>query len=222
MLNVVCFYWSGKDRPGWNDRNLGARYVNALHRGVQRNLSIPHRFICFSDNGLKVDKGVEVQNFDSPSWKGCFPKLYAFHPENGLSDRVVVMDLDLVVCGSLDDMFSYDGDFMTRMAFRNRLTGKSGGDLVFFRHGTYTNLWHLLHEKFIILEQEERGRERNVYRKYVGKMDFVQPLYPNQVLSYRRHVRLGQWHDNCRIVSFHGKPRPHELKTEPLVKEHWS
>ena len=39
--NVICIKWGTK---------FGADYVNRLYRMVEKNLSIPHRFVCFTDN----------------------------------------------------------------------------------------------------------------------------------------------------------------------------
>jgi hypothetical protein len=40
------------------------------------------------------------------------------------------------------------------------------------------------------------------------------------VLSYKRHVRRKGLPANARIVSCHGKPRPHEIN-ERWAKENW-
>ena len=42
MKNVICMKWGDK---------FGPEYVNRLHRMVEKNLTIPHRFVCFTDNG---------------------------------------------------------------------------------------------------------------------------------------------------------------------------
>ena len=38
--NVICIKWGDK---------FGANYVNSLYNMVERNLTLPHRFICFTD-----------------------------------------------------------------------------------------------------------------------------------------------------------------------------
>ena len=44
--NVVCIKWGNK---------FGADYVNSLYRMVEKNLTIPHRFVCFTDNAEGID-----------------------------------------------------------------------------------------------------------------------------------------------------------------------
>ena len=48
MINIVCVKWGTK---------YGPEYVNVLRAMIKRNLSLPHRFICFTDNktGLNAD-----------------------------------------------------------------------------------------------------------------------------------------------------------------------
>ena len=48
-VNVLCFSWGTK---------YGAPYVNKLYRGVKRNMTIPFRFICMTDDPTGYDEGV--------------------------------------------------------------------------------------------------------------------------------------------------------------------
>lgn len=226
MLDIVTFYWKGTDRPTWDDPQRGIDYINRLYAGVCRNLTLPFKFTCFLQEGINhknIDKGINIIYFYSPSWLGCLPKLKAFDDDNGFTDRVIVLDLDLVITGNLDEMFSYNGRFMTRSTFKKLPRIVSGGDIVFFQAGTMP-FWDLLKEKPKEIENITGGRERFIYRQFFSKigMDFVQTLYPNQIFSYKRHVKRakGKLSPNCRIVSCHGRPRPHEIN-EPWIKEHW-
>jgi len=52
--------------------------------------------------------------------------------------------------------------------------------------------------------------------------DHVDPIYwqdilPNRVLSYKKYVKENGIHEKCRIVAFHGNPRPWAINE--LVKE---
>ena len=217
MINVVCFYWKGSDRPGWLNVPLARVYISKLQAGVARNLSLEHRFICFSNEGLKIDN-VETRMFASPSYRGCLPKLSVFNPDNGLEGRVIMLDLDIAITGNLDEMFSYTGEFMTREAFR--FPGKSGGDIVFFEAGNQKGLWAVFRKNTKHFENKLKARERLVYREYKPDGDFVQQKYPGQIFSYRRHIMKKGLPESCRIVTFHGKPRPHEVK-DKWVMENW-
>ena len=53
---VLCMKWG---------KAYGPEYVNRLRNGVTRNLSYPHRFICFTDDSTGIEQGIEI--FPLPS-----------------------------------------------------------------------------------------------------------------------------------------------------------
>jgi hypothetical protein len=223
-LDVVCFYWNGEDRPGWDDSKLGAKYVNILYKSIKNNLTIPFNFNCFTNiSNLNINSKIIKRELDVPSWKYCLPKLKVFDPSNKFKGRVIMLDLDLLILGNLDEIFSYNGFFMTREGFRGHNVGKSGGDIVFFdSDGSMDWLWDIYNRKTEELETNFRGSERAIYRRYLhGRTDFLQRKFPNSVLSYRNHILKGyKIPKDCKIISFHGKPRPHEVN-DKLVKNNW-
>jgi len=215
-LTVVCFLWIG-DR--WHRSDLGVEYVNRLFRGVQRNISASHRFVCFSNISGNYENLIEVRPLNAPSWKGCLPKITAFDPKHGFHGHVMVMDIDTVVVGSLDDIASYRGDFCVRAKFR--APHLPDGDLVGFNAEKCAWIWSEFAENVDNVEKMTRGRERFFYRELPIKPDIWQRLFPGQLVSYKNHVRKQKTlPDNARLVSCHGNPRPHEIN-ESWVKEHW-
>ena len=46
---------------------------------------------------------------------------------------------------------------------------------------------------------------------------FWQDILPNHIQSYKVHVRRNDIHKDCRVVAFHGNPRPWAI--DELVKE---
>ena len=46
--NVICIKWGTK---------FGPEYVNRLYKMVQKNLSLPHRFVCFTDSAEGLAEG---------------------------------------------------------------------------------------------------------------------------------------------------------------------
>jgi len=58
-LTIACCLWGGFPARGW-----GAEYVARLQRGVARNLSVPHRFVCFADDPERVPEGIEARRLE--------------------------------------------------------------------------------------------------------------------------------------------------------------
>ena len=50
--NVICIKWGDK---------FGAEYVNRLYKMVEKNLTLPHRFVCFTDKPEGILEGVEIR-----------------------------------------------------------------------------------------------------------------------------------------------------------------
>lgn len=225
MLTVACCYWGDWPDPGW-----GPKYIAALERAVARNLSVPYRFICFADQPEKVPAGIEARKLDAPSWKGCLPKLYVYAPEARLDGRVLLFDLDNVITGSLDDMGGYRGEIAVRAWFRGYDSGIDrsdprirDGDMIAFEAGNDASraIWERFSADPVKAEEWTGGRERFFIRDTVTP-DLWQDLLPGQILSWKNHCRDGSLPSDARIVSFHGRPRPHEMLHVPWVRENWS
>ncbi len=221
-VNIICLYWRGKDRPGWEDTFLGMEYVFKLYKGFERNCTIPFKFFCLIENVPTFTfPGIKFLKLDSPSWRGCLPKYSVFNPSYNFKGRVFVCDLDVVITGNVDDILSYDGEFATRSTFRGKK--ESGGDLVAFEGGTYQWIWDEFKNETQRVVDFTKGRERWVYRydRRMRKLKFLQDLFPDQIYSYKNHCNRGRGlPENARMVSCHGNPRPHEIRDD-WVKEHW-
>lgn len=208
-LTIVCCLWRDFPAPGWSER-----YVKRLRNSVARNLSRPHKFICFSDRNIE---GVECRTLKPRSWKGNLPKTYVFSPDAGLHGRVILFDLDNVIVGSLDDIAAYDGP----LCVRGRLQPEPrlpDGDMISFRVEDNGHLWETACRKDI--EAITLGRERVFIAYAAPRCDQWQDICPGQVESYRLKVRVTGLLPRTRVVSFHGRPRPHEVKTKWVV-ESW-
>ena len=72
MATILCMKWGTK---------YGPEYVNRLHSMVRRHLTIPHRFVCLTDNRTGLNEGIET--FSIPSLE-----LPAGAPERGWTKLV--------------------------------------------------------------------------------------------------------------------------------------
>jgi hypothetical protein len=95
-LTVACV-WVRGNVP------FTADYVLKLRRMVGRHLAAPHRFVCLTDQPDELP-GVECSPVPTPQdMFGWWSKMHLFEPGR-LSGRVLYLDLDTVVLGSLDDL----------------------------------------------------------------------------------------------------------------------
>ncbi|MBR1775487.1 glycosyltransferase [bacterium] len=106
--NVICIKWGTK---------FGAEYVNNLYRMVEKNLPIPHRFVCFTDNADGLAEGIEVRDLPPFNEKAipdkAWRKLSLFNEQLAdLHGTALFLDLDIVIKDDLTPFFEQEGDFI--------------------------------------------------------------------------------------------------------------
>jgi hypothetical protein len=232
ITDIVCLLWGG-DR--WNLTELELDYVNRLFYGCSRNLrAYPFRFTLLLDIrnpatgklSRALDDGISIKPLIPLSWLGCLPKLSVYDPGYGFHNQVLMMDLDTVVTGDLTDIVSYRGDWCTRLRFKpHSKRSEFDGDTISFNPNApmIKGMWEYYKNNVKAVEIFTEGRERFFYRKYfeIETIDFWQDLFPGQYVSYKWHVRNKKEPPaNARLVSCHGRPRPHQIKDEFIV-DNW-
>lgn len=105
MKQVICINWGTK---------YGPPFINRLYAMVARNITPPFRFVCFCDNSEGIRPEVDCQPLPEipieipKTRRGKWPKARLWGPKlGGLTGNVVFLDLDVVITGSLDDLFTY-------------------------------------------------------------------------------------------------------------------
>ena len=113
-VNVLCMKWGDY---------YTADYVNRLYAGVKRNLHMPFRFVCVTDDSRGLNPAVEAVPFPPDPkvpgmyalrpWPNIFAKLTLFkNGFAGLKGPTLFLDIDLLVTGPLDHFFKYrPGEF---------------------------------------------------------------------------------------------------------------
>lgn len=104
MITVSTYLWHDESRQ--RSYTFNHDHVRILRNMVARNLSVPHRFVCVTDDEIE---GVETVKLDwSKHVPGtCFIRLMQRRPDYADvigGNRVLNLDLDLVVVGSIDEL----------------------------------------------------------------------------------------------------------------------
>lgn len=124
-VNIICMKWGDK---------FPAEYVNRLFGMVSRNLCVPFRFVCFTENSAGIRDEVEIQNLPELDLASELPergwrKLTVFKKDfGGLFGSALFLDLDVVVVGSLYEFFTHHGDFL--IAHDKKNPKKNRGQLI--------------------------------------------------------------------------------------------
>ena len=193
MLTVVCVMKSGGD--------FDEEYVFALRRGVQEHLTIPHKFVCYTDLPIK-DMPIK---FLTEGLNGWFSKFEIFK-EVG---PVLYLDLDTIVTGDLtplaESIINEGEAFWMLEAFHPLRKWASG---IMGWTGEWG--WLVSHcKRYAGLYRMDQDciakalQDASITPRVIGR-DF------HHIYSYKHHCQDGL-PDDARIVCFHGKPRPREV-----------
>jgi len=238
MVNVICMKWGDK---------FPAEYVNRLYGMVSRNLSMPFRFVCFTENGEDIRNEVEIQplpELDLPAnapergWR----KLTVFKDNfGGLTGQTLFLDLDVVIVGDLDVFFTHPGEFLI-VHDKKRPTKIEGNSSVFrFEIGKYPQILSYFEQNSEQVKQEVRHEQAYLSREIhkLGKLEY----WPDQWVPSFKYRCCPSWikswlqapfiPNGAKIIIFHGLPNPPEaikgisgkwyrhIQPAPWIKEHW-
>lgn len=217
MLNVVCYKWGDRYEPLYWDR---------LFKAVKKNLSLPHEFIVICDNaeGLegdytKIKMDMEKDFFD------FWTKMTIFRPKPfGITGRILLLDVDTVITGNLDELGNLHDDFYT---YPNWQENSIAFAVTLMDAGARPQLW----EEFI---KDPDGAKK----KFRTDEYFITSICPEEkyfpapwVRSYKRHCAGVGVPEGCKFVCFHGRPDPHEvikdycrdyrIGPDPWIAEYW-
>jgi len=222
----------------------GATYVNRLYAMVARHLSLPHRFVCLTDDPGGIRPEVEcrplpaIELADAPAYSG-WRKLSCLGSElDDLQGSVLFLDLDLVIVDGIDSLFTHPGAFCIIENFTQ--PGRGVGNSSVFRYQAGAH--HEVFERFCADAAQIIRRYPNsqtYLSKAVGEITFWPEAwcrsFKHDCLPLRplRPFKRAQIPAGAKIIVFHGEPKPPDaargvwpkrrtgLRPVPWIKEHW-
>lgn len=212
MLWVTTWRWS---------RKYDLHYVERLRAGVERNLEQEYRFAVFAP---------EEEDEYLTKIPGCFCRLRYFSPEwqerHGIQpgDRIVCIDLDVVITGELDPLFDRDDSFVILSGANAANPNPYNGSLQMLKAGEHSDVW------------------RDFSLKKAGEVPFHE--FPDdQGFLWHKIPKAGQWKvgpesgvyafqkpswpkcdalpKDARLVAFPGWRDPSKFQSLPWIQQHW-
>jgi len=209
MITVVCVCWGDK---------FSDDYVYNLKSMVERNTTVPHKFVVFSDREWD---GIETRILN-PGLEGWWNKLQLFDTEHKLdTNRVVYLDLDTLIVGNIDWLLEYDGNFMgiedlgSINKHQTYLKTRLQSAVMSWDYQLNGHIW----QRFITTNEGQRFRGDGEYLNHIipkYQRDFVQKKYRGKLKSYKYQVYSEGITDNLSIICFHGRPSIPQAMTETV------
>lgn len=236
-VNVLCMKWGIK---------YSAEYVNRLHRAVARHLSLPHRFVCLTDDAAGLNPGIETfpipdMPVDIRGPERGWTKILTFGESlYDLQGKCLFLDLDVVIVASIDEFFTLSGEVLIIKDWLKR-DGTGNSSVYRFDVGKHS---HVL--------QEFIQQWPSVKKRYRNEQEFISAVllkenaltyWPEKwCKSFKRHClhtfpislfRAPVAPEPAKIIVFHGHPHPHEaiagktgkwyraVRPAPWIEQHW-
>ena len=209
MITVACVFWGDK---------FSEDYVYNLKSMVERNTTVPHQFVCFSDRELEGIKTVKL----IPGYEGWWNKMQMFNTDFRLGNRVVYLDLDTLIVGNIDWLLEYDGMFMgiedlgSVNEHQPELKGRLQSGVMSWDYRLNSHLWN----RFTSSGESQRYRGDGEYLNHIVpkyQRDFIQKKYKGKLKSYKYQVYSEGITDDLSIICFHGRPSIPQAMTETVT-----
>jgi hypothetical protein len=212
-MNVVCVLKSE------GSSIYDAEWVYKLQRAVERNLSIPHQFICFSDIELDCEYIKLEENFN-----GWWNKIQLFNPSFFLGETLY-FDLDVVITKSLDKLVTNLRNSKTNLFMCKEPDGAANSSVMYWKF-SIENLYEiykkdpeLYHKKYktipLIGDQAFISENHN--------HDFIEQYLPEGYISWTDSISLNYTDSTGLIIftSIKSKPSKKIFSCTPVIQTHW-
>jgi len=210
-VTVACVYWGNK---------FSIDYVYNLKAAVERNTTIPHEFVCFSDKGIP---GVKTKIL-RPGYEGWWNKLQLFDPANKAGDRMVYLDLDTIITGNIDWLLEDRSWFMgiedvgAVNAHQPHLKNKLQTGVMAWDFNPVSFIWNefvLSHDRVLDTYRGDGEYLSSIINPY--QRTLLQHKYKDKLKSYKYDIYPGPPNKDVSIVCFHGRPSIEQAMAETIV-----
>ena len=237
-VNIVCMKWGDK---------FPATYVNKLYAMVSRNLTLPFRFVCFTDDSKDIRSEVEIKDIPSLNLPENTPergwrKLTIFKEKlYDLKGKTLFLDLDVLIVDCIDDFFHRSGEFLIAHDKKNPKKIEGNSSVFRFEIGAYSNILDYFEKNTEKVRNEVRHEQAYLSREInkLGKLEY----WPDEwVPSFKYHCcpkfptsfyKSPSIPKGAKIILFHGLPNPPEaimgisgkwyryIKPSPWIDKFW-
>ena len=230
MLNyVVCLKWGTK---------YSSEYVNKLNSMVERNLTLPYTFVCFTDNTAGINPNIRCEPLPKLPIEGWWYKLWFLSKDFPLDGTVLFLDLDLIVFKNIDYLFSFAPNKFCVIRDFNR---------------SLNSTWNRINSSVFRYQSKQHSTVFDTFindyrthtRRFHGDQDFIFKHLQNITLWPDEWIQSYKWEMRSRndliksngkrnfkniadpmikretaVAVFHGEPDIHEC-IDPWVVKNW-
>ena len=231
-VNILCLKHGSK---------YSAEYVNKLFYGVKLNLQKEFNFYCLTENTTALDPNIIPLSLPNETLNGWWYKPYIFSNKLPINGTILYLDLDVVITGSLDKLFSFAPKKFCIIRDFNRILrphyDRFNSSVMRFESGMLDNLWTNFEKNSVQIIRKYFGDQDYIYAEKKGQAEY----FPDQwIQSWKWEIRKNKKFapgglrgrrklatiedvtppEDCCIAVFHGDPNPH-LCDDPYIRKTW-
>lgn len=201
-----------------------AQYVYLLKNAVASHLSVPHHFTVLTDQPDVFPDlyCVDIKALALPGWWG---KMALFKPDWRLDERVVYLDLDTVVCGSIDPLAALDVEFgicenFTRTEVNPNWPCKYGSCVMTIGPNKMASVWATFAaRKTELMRKADIYGDQYVIEALAPAATILQEVLPPGFFLHYKRLTDAQPAE-AALVIFGGRNKPHDTAI-PWVRKAW-
>ena len=207
MLNVVCIKTGDK---------FDDRYVPRLKSMVDRNLTIPHNFVCFTDD---IIDGIDCREVKS-NYGGWWDKTSLFREDLGIKDRMLYFDLDMLIVDNIDDIAKFDAPFTIIKQWKN-LKSRGRGGITYSNYNSSCMVWKTVGNRSIVWTEltDDKKEYWRSDQDWVGRIIPEEATFPSEWFRGFEQCKAGP-PKNCKVVICNVHDN-HTIDHIPWVNEIW-
>jgi len=215
----------------WGDK-YPLETVEKLVSGLRRNMRQKFRFLLVTDQDVKATERYDVAAIEDSGLigKGCFCRLRMFDPDwqlkNKIDDRMVGIDLDMVITNTCDSIFDRTESFVILRGVNAVNPNPFNCSIFMLRQGSHPEVWS---------EFSLDKADKITYHEFPDDQGWVWHMMP-EAATWQGGSKSGiyafqkpgwpyhLYHSlpiNCRMVAFVGARKPDKYADVAWMKQHW-
>jgi len=216
----------------WGDK-YGREDVVKLHFGLQKHLKKKSRILLMTERERQIDvpKGIERHAIKDPELTkipGCFARLrmfdYGWQAKREIKTPMVCIDLDVVITGNLDPIFSRSEDFVILSGANSLNPCPYNGSVWMLKPSTHGDVWTDFSLENVKKSQwhdfpDDQGwfwhKMPNAATWACGPKSgvyaFMKPGWPGK----------NEFPEDAKLVVFPGWRSPAKFHHLPWIRKHW-
>lgn len=205
MITVACCFWDSNQKSFHYSTMYNEAWVEKLYRGFARNLTLPFRFVCFTERARAFREPIEQKPLKPE------PDYAALIEPFKLNEPMILVGLDTIITGNIDHLAAYclasNKVAVPRDPF---YPDKLCNGVALVPSGMREKMYDAF----------PGGNDMDWIRSHEADLNVIDDIWPGQVVSYKAHAKNKGLGD-ARIVYFHGEVKAHELGHVGWVRRHW-